>query len=172
MGDSGASRVTLVEVIVGSTQQPAGNQVGCNYEGARGTWASVEITKLRTSESVARQAAAMANRIQTQFPGARRVVRKILPTHPAEEEKFTTSISRKPSNPTGGETFAMAFDEIKAGDRTAVVAVAGGDVGGWMLTLVQLDYDDNAADLLAVTVANWETLVRARLGGPPTAARD
>lgn len=161
--EGGAASLTLVNVVVGSDRQPAGDLVGCDYEAAQGAWASVEIKRLRASETVAAQAAATESGVQARLPGAKRALKKIS-SHPAEGDRFIPLPSRKPENPTGGDTFTSAF-EVDGGNRRAIVAVAGGDVSGWMLTLVQFDYGDNATDLQAVTVTNWESLVRARLGG-------
>src|SRR5262245_38905109 len=81
-GESGARSVALGDVVVAQGGQSPGDHVGCDYEGAGGIWASVEITKLRVTDTVAVQAAAMDSRIQSQFPSAKRVTTKTS-SHPA-----------------------------------------------------------------------------------------
>lgn len=161
--EGGAASLTLVNVVVGSDRQPAGDLVGCDYEGEQGAWASVEVKRLRANETVAAQAAATQGRIQARLPGAKRALKKIS-SHPVEGDRFMPLPSRKPENPTGGDTFTSVF-EVEDSNRKATVAVAGGDVRGWMLTLVQFDHGGDATDLQAATVTNWEMLVRARLAG-------
>jgi hypothetical protein len=145
-GSAGAGTVELKDVIIGSERQPPGYQVGCEYEGAQGNWASVEIVRLRPTEGAATHAVAARNRIMARYPGA----------------KLSDPRGAKPVSPTGGETFTIVFRDITVGGRTASVAVAGGDVSGWMVTLVQFDYEETGDALQAVALANWQALAAPR----------
>jgi hypothetical protein len=145
-GGGAAGSVALKDVIIGSERQPPGTQVGCEYEGAQGAWASVEIVRLRATEGAAPHAVAARNRIMSRYPSAQLSGRR----------------GAKPVSPTGGETFTIVFRDIGIGGRTASIAVAGGDVNGWMVTLVQFDYDDTGDALQAVALSNWQTLAAPR----------
>jgi hypothetical protein len=143
---AGAGTVALKDVIIGSERQPPGTQVGCEYEGAQGSWASVEIVRLRATEGAATHAVAARNRILARYPGA----------------QLSDPRGAKPVSPTGGETFTIVFRKVSVGGRTASVAVAGGDVNGWMVTLVQFDYEETGDALQAVALSNWQTLAARR----------
>jgi hypothetical protein len=142
----GAGTVALKDVIIGSERQPPGYQVGCEYEGVQGGWASVEIVRLRATEGAAPHAVAARNRILARYPGA----------------QLASPRGAKPVSPTGGETFTIVFRGISIGGRTASVAVAGGDVNGWMVTLVQFDYEETGDALQVAALANWQTLAAPR----------
>lgn len=139
------SVVTLRTVIVGSERQPPGSQVGCEYENAEGAWATLEIAKLDPGESPSDHADATRKRIQERYPDAARI--------PG---------NWPPDNPAGGKGYGIRCANIRAADRTGSLIVVGGDVEGWMITVIQFDYDMAGIGLHAAAEANWTEIAGSR----------
>jgi hypothetical protein len=141
--------IRLQTVIVGSSGRPQGEEVGCEYEGAGGGWATVEIIKLSPNESVESRNRITRQRIKQQFPDALR---------DAEFRQLPPHIT----SPTGGRTYVVAYYNIRVGEQRAAVAAAGGEVAGWMITVVQFDFDKGATGLKLMTGMNWQRIVNSR----------
>lgn len=139
------SALTLTSVIVGAERQPAGAQVGCEYEGRGGAWLTVEITRMDENESVSDFARQTRDRIKARFPDA------------MGEPNI---LNQKPQSPTGGRTYTNGYKHIRIGDRPASLVAVGGDVGGWMITLIQFDYEKEPTLLIAIV--NWRVIARSR----------
>jgi hypothetical protein len=68
----------------------------------------------------------------------------------------------RPASPTGGETYGAGYYNIRVGDRRGSIVVIGGDVDGWMITMIQFDYDLASIGLHALTLANWKGIADSR----------
>lgn len=139
--------LALDTVIVGSMRQPPGEQVGCEYEGGGGSWSSVEVTRLGPNESVAAHSAALRQKLQTKFPGLLRE---------GGQNNW------RPKSPTGGNTFSAAYYNANVGDRRGVVAIAGGEVGGWMLSVVHFGFNKDSVDAQLAAITNWQAIATTR----------
>lgn len=142
--------VVLQTVIVGSGGRPKGEDVGCEYEGKGGSWATVEIVRLRTSETVASHYDAVRERIKTRFPDVLR------------DAEFP-QLPPKVTSPTGGETFAVSYYNVRVGSRRGAMAAIGGEVDGWVITLVHFDYDKSGYGLKLWGAVNWQRIAKSRL---------
>jgi len=143
--ESGA--LALDAVIVGSARQPRGQQVGCDYAGGGGSWASVELVRLAPNESVSMHSAAIRQKLQERFPG---ILRQ------------GDASNWRPKSPSGGATFSAAYYNVSAGDRKGVIAVAGGEVGGWMLSIIHFGYTKDSVDSQLVAITNWQAIANTR----------
>jgi hypothetical protein len=139
------SAMTLTSVIVGTDRPPPGAQVGCEYEGRLGAWLTVEITKMSEDESVSDFARATRDRIKARFPDAM---------------GDGTILNLKPQSPTGGRTYAIGYKYIRIGDRPASITAVGGEVGGWMITLIHFHHGKDPPTL--ITIVNWRVIARSR----------
>lgn len=135
----------LRTVIVGTERQPAGEQVGCEYEDANGSWASVELMRLAPGETASSRFEAMRKRILARFSNAR---------------PDPDAMGWKPTSPTGGRTYAAAYRTVNA-DQRATIAAVGGDVAGWAITLIQHDRRDSTSVQLGA-LSNWQTVANSR----------
>lgn len=145
LSDNDLSALTLTSVIVGADRQPPGAQVGCEYEGRDGAWLTVEIIRMDANESVSDFARATRDRIKARFPDA-------MGEH--------NILNQKPQSPTGGRTYTIGYKHIRIGDRRASLVAVGGDVGGWMITLIQFDYEKEP--MLPIAIVNWRVIARSR----------
>jgi hypothetical protein len=139
------SAMTLTSVIVGTDRQPPGAQVGCEYEGRNGEWLTVEITKMSENESVSDFARATRERIRARYPDAM---------------GESNILNMKPQSPTGGRTYAIGYKHIRIADRRASLVAVGGEVGGWMITLIHFHYEKEPSMLIAIV--NWRVIARSR----------
>jgi hypothetical protein len=139
------SAMTLTSVIVGTDRPPPGAQVGCEYEGRLGAWLTVEITRMNESESVSDFARATRDRIKARFPDA---------------VGDSTFLDVKPQSPTGGRTYTAGYKHIRIGDQRASVVAVGGEVGGWMITLIHFHHGKDPPTL--ITIVNWRVIARSR----------
>lgn len=139
------SALTLTSVIVGTDRQPPGAQVGCEYEGRDGAWLTVEITKMSADESVYDFARVTRERVKTRFPDA---------------VGDGNILNQKPQSPTGGRTYTNGYKHIRSGDRRASVVAVGGEVDGWMITLIQFSHEKEP--WLTIAIVNWSVIARSR----------
>jgi hypothetical protein len=139
------SALTLTSLIVGSDRQPRGTQVGCEYEGRQGAWLTVEIMKMEENESVADHARATRERVKARFPDA---------------VGDSNILNMKPQSPTGGRTYANGYKYIRIADRRASLVIVGGEVAGWMITLIQFHHEPDPPWLIAIV--NWRVIARSR----------
>ncbi len=141
---SALDSVTLQNVIVG-TERPNGQEVGCEYEGINGAWATVEIIRLRPNEaSDARYEATLQHIKAPSLLGV------------------SNSNRERPKSPTGGRTYVAGHHNAEVAKRHRAVAAAAGEIGGWMVTLIQFDYEDDGTGLHFATATNWQTIADSR----------
>jgi hypothetical protein len=143
---SALDSVTLQNLIVG-TERPNGQEVGYEYEGINGAWATVEIIRLRPNEASNARYEATLQRIKARYPTLLGV---------------SNSNRVRPKSPTGGRTYVAGYYNAEVGKRYGAVAAAAGEVGGWMVTLIQFDYEDDGTGLHFATATNWQTIADSR----------
>lgn len=148
--DVDIASLVLTSVIVGAERQPSGTQVGCEYEGRDGAWASIEFTKIGEDDSVSKFERAARKRIKAQYP---------------DVIGDGDLLNFKPKSPTGGRTYAFGYERIRVRDRQVSIVAVGGDVGGWMITIIQFDYAEAAAGLKIFALTNWLIVAGSRV--PP-----
>lgn len=136
--------LTLRTVIIGSERQPPGAQAGCEYDGG-GSWATVELVRLAPGESASSRFDAMRGRIVAKYSNAQR---------------DRDSLNWLPKSPTGGRTYIAAYRTI--GDQRASVVVLGGDVAGWMITLIQYSQSNESTGVQLGALSNWQRVASSR----------
>jgi hypothetical protein len=138
--------IGLENVIVGSTGNK-GDAVACEYGWTGGSWIVVEIVRLRPGESAATHEAA-----------ARQHIAKLFSTTGAAE---SDAMRVRVSNPAGGSTYSMAY-KATVGDQRGSVAAIGGDIDGWMVKVLQFDFERDAGALKYAAARNWERIATSR----------
>jgi hypothetical protein len=139
--------VRLQTVIEGSDAREPGDHVGCEYEGSNGPWATVEIVRLDGDGSYAARSDQTRDSIKARYPNLL---------------KSVALQAMRPTSPTGGRTYAAAYYNVNVGNRAGSIAVVGGEVGAWMITIIQFDYDKDGSTLELSTMANWRTIATSR----------
>jgi hypothetical protein len=142
--------VLLQTVIVASDTANRGDHVACEYEGRDGGWATVEIGRLNGPEdTVANHEGDARERVKKRFPNVLR---------DAELPGLPPTIT----SPSGGRTYLHAYYNAGTSEEPAAVSIAGGDVGNWMITLIQFDHTKSATGLKLATGVNWQRVANSR----------
>jgi hypothetical protein len=143
---SSLATIGLENVIVGAGAAQ-GDAVACEYGWTGGSWVTVEIVRLRPGESADTHEAATRQHIARLFPNA---------------QGSSAQMRVRVSSPTGGSTYSMAYQNAAVGEQRGSVAAVGGDIGGWMVKVVQFDFDRDAGAMKFVASKNWEKVANSR----------
>ena len=144
--------VNLETLVVGEQAAPSGEQVGCEYVGESGAWATVEIRKLNQGDSASDISAKTRRKIVAQFPSARR--------------KDTIFNCKPTTVKFAHETFCMSFDHVESAQSVGVIVTAGGEVDGWAITLIHFVEGSDHAGLEFWVGSNWGRIATSRARQP------